>query len=133
MQMTKHEFVGYVKTHKKEIALGALCAVGTGVLIAFGVKGIRSINVTGNPVKMIGDIVDDSLDNSWMENNVVEGFTTGKVNQLWNEDGYGNAIVQFFTIKDMGALGEDLKKIKGITDDTEVSAVFGFINTQVET
>ena len=24
----------------------------------------------------------------------------GKVNDLWNEDSYGNAIVQFFKIKD---------------------------------
>ena len=128
--MTKHEIMEYVKTHKKEIALGAACAVGTGVLIALGVKVSRSMNISGNPVQMIGDIV--SSDDNWMERNLVDGFTTGKVNDLWNEDGYGNAIVQFFKIKDMGALGEDLKKIKGITDDTEVSAVLGFIGTPVE-
>lgn len=128
--MTKHEIMEYVKTHKKEIALGAACAVGTGVLIALGVKASRSMNISGNPVQMIGDIV--SSDDNWMERNLVDGFTTGKVNDLWNEDGYGNAIVQFFKIKDMGALGEDLKKIKGITDDTEVSAVLGFIGTPVE-
>ena len=28
--MTKHEFVEYVKNHKKEIALGALGLIGTG-------------------------------------------------------------------------------------------------------
>lgn len=104
--------------------------VGTGVLIALGVKGFRSVKVSGNPVEMIGDIV--SSDDNWMERNLVDGFTTGKVNDLWNEAGYGNAIVQFFKIKDMGALGEDLKKIKGITDDTEVSAVLGFVGTPVE-
>lgn len=128
--MTKHKFMEYVKTHKKEIALGAACMVGTGVLIALGVKGFRSVKVSGNPVEMIGDIV--SSDDNWMERNLVDGFTTGKVNDLWNEAGYGNAIVQFFKIKDMGALGEDLKKIKGITDDTEVSAVLGFVGTPVE-
>ena len=56
----------------------------------------------------------------------------GKVNDLWNEDSYGNAIVQFFKIKDMGDLGEDLKKIGGITDDTEGSAVLSFINNEVK-
>lgn len=29
-----------------------------------------------------------------------------------------NAIAQFFKVKDIGDLGEDLKKIEGITDDT---------------
>lgn len=118
----------FVMDHKTEIALGALGVVGTGVLVALGVKGIRSIKGVGNPVEMIGDIVDDD----WMDKNVVEGFTTGKVNELWNEGGYANAIVQFFKIKDMGDLGEDLKKIEGITDDTEVSAVLSFIDTKVK-
>lgn len=108
--MTKHEFVEYVKNHKKEIALGALGLIGTGLLVAFGVE----------------------VSKASMERNLVEGFTTGKVNDLWNEGGYGNAIVQFFKIKDMGALGEDLKKIGGITDDTEVSAVLSFVGQNVE-
>ena len=127
--MTKQEFVEYVRSHKKEIAMGALGLVGTGLLAAVGVKVSKSIKVSGNPVEMVGDIVSDG---NWKEINLVDGFTTGKVNDLWNEGGYGNAIVQYFTIKDMGKLGEDLKKIKGITDDTEVSAVLGFANTKVE-
>ena len=118
----------FVKDHKTEIIWGTLGVVGTGVLIVLGVKGIRSVKNVDNPVEMIGGIVDDN----WKDNNVVEGFTTGKVNDLWNEDGYGNAIVQFFKIKDMGDLGEDLKKIGGITDDTEVSAVLSFINNEVK-
>lgn len=122
------EIKKFVIDHKAEIALGALGMVGTGVLVALGVKGIRSIKGVGNPVEMIGDIIDDD----WMDKNVVEGFTTGKVNELWNEGGYGNAIVQFFKIKDMGDLGEDLKKIGGITDETEVSAVLSFIDTKVK-
>lgn len=126
--MTKHEFVEYVKNRKKEIALGTLGVIGTGVLVALGVKGLNSCKGIGNAVELIGDIVDDN----WADKNVVEGFTTGKVNELWNEGSYGNAIVQFFKIKDMGDLGEDLKKIRGITDDTEVSAVLSFVNTTVE-
>lgn len=122
------EIKKFAMDHKMEIALGALGMVGTGVLVALGVKGIRSIKNVGNPVEMIGDIIDDD----WMDKNVVEGFTTGKVNELWNEGGYGNAIVQFFKIKDMGDLGEDLKKIGGITDETEVSAVLSFIDTKVK-
>jgi hypothetical protein len=122
------EIKKFAMDHKTEIVLGTLGAVGTGVLVALGVKGIRSIKNVGNPVEMIGDIVDDN----WKDKNVVEGFTTGKVNELWNEGGYGNAIVQFFKIKDMGDLGEDLKKIGGITDDTEVSAVLSFIDTKVK-
>jgi hypothetical protein len=128
LTMKYWEIKKFVMDHKMEIALGALGMVGTGVLVALGVKGIRSIKNVGNPVEMIGDIIDDN----WKDKNVVEGFTTGKVNDLWNEDGYGNAIVQFFKIKDMGDLGEDLKKIGGITDETEVSAVLSFINTKVK-
>ena len=126
--MTKHEFVEYIKNHKKEIVLGALATISTGVLVAVGIKSIHSIKNAGNTVEMIGDIIDDN----WADKNVVEGFTTGKVNELWNEGDYGNAIVQFFKIKDMGNLGEDLKKIGGITDDTEVSAVLSFVDTKVE-
>ena len=131
--MTKHELVEYVKNHKNEIALGALGLIGTGLLVAFGVEVSKvSKAANGNSVELIGDIVSDSCDNNWMEKNLVEGFTTGKVNDLWNEGGYGNAIVQFFKIKDMGTLGEDLKKIGGITDDTEVSAVLSFVGQNVE-
>ncbi len=122
------EIKKFVMDHKTEIALGTLGVVGTGVLVALGVKGFRSSKNVGIPVEMIGDIIDDN----WKDKNVVEGFTTGKVNDLWNEGGYGNAIVQFFKIKDMGDLGEDLKKIEGITDDTEVSAVLSFIDTKVK-
>ena len=117
--MTKHEFVEYVKTHKKEIAVGALCVVGTGVLVAFGVKGLRSNKIDGYLVEYIDE-------------NVVDGFTTGKVTSLWNEGEFTNAIVNHFTIKDMGILGEDLKKIEGITDDTTVDAIFGFANKKIE-
>lgn len=127
--MTKQKFVENVRNHKKEIAIGVLGLVGTGLMVALGVKVSKSIKVSNNPVDLIGEIVSDS---DWMERNLVEGFTTGKVNDLWNEDGYGNAIVQYFTVKDMGALGENLKLIGGIADDTEVSAVLSFINTKVE-
>ena len=109
--------------------MGALGLVGTGLLVALGVKVSKSIKVSNSPVDLIGEIVSDS---DWKERNLVEGFTVGKVNDLWNEDGYGNAIVQYFTVKDMGALGENLKLIGGIADDTEVSAVLSFINTKVE-
>lgn len=121
--MTKHEFVEYVKNHKKEIALGTLGIIGTGVLVALGVKGLNSCKGTENVFETISDGIDDN----WADKNVVEGFTTGKVNSLWNEGGkYGTAIVNGFKIKGMGALGEDLKKIAGITDDTNVDAVLGF-------
>lgn len=138
--MTKHEFVEYVKNHKKEIALGALGTVGAGVLIALGVKNVKFDKFTGDTVEILNntfsgnavEIIGTMVDTDWMEKNVVEGFTTGKVSELWNEGSYGNAIVQFFKIKDMGTLGEDLKKIGGITDDTVVSAVFGFADTMLE-
>ncbi len=126
--MTMKEFKEYVKNHKKEIVIGTVTVVAGTVAVAFGVKGIRSLKTTANPVEMIGDIIDDD----WRFKNVVDDFTTGKVNELWNEANYGNAIVQYFTIKDMGDLGQDLKKIGGITDDTEVSAVLSFINTKIE-
>ena len=113
--MTKQKFVENVRNHKKEIAIGVLGLVGTGLMMALGVKVSKSIKVSNNPVDLIGEIVSDS---DWTERNLVEGFTTGKVNDLWNEDGYGNAIVQ--------------KLIGGIADDTEVSAVLSFINTKVE-
>lgn len=127
--MTKQKFVENVRSHKKEIAIGALGLVGTGLMVALGVKVSKSIKVSNNSVDLIGEFVSDS---DWTERNLVEGFTTGKVNDLWNEDGYGNAIVQYFTVKDMGALGDNLKLIGGIADDTEVSAVLSFIDTKVE-
>lgn len=122
--MTKQEFVEYVRSHKKEIAMGALGLVGTGLLVALGVNISKSIKVSGSPADLIDEIVSDD---DWKEHNLVEGFTTGKVNDLWNEGGvHGCAILNGLTIKDMGALGENLKLIGGITDDTQVSAVLDF-------
>ena len=122
--MTKQEFVEYVRSHKKEITMGALGLVGTGLLVALGVKVSKSIKVNNSPVDLIGEIVSDS---NWKERNLVEGFDTGKVNDLWNEGGtHGCAILNGLTIKDMGALGENLKLIGGITDDTQMSAVLDF-------
>ena len=122
--MTKHEFVEYVRSHKKEIAIGALGLVGTGLLLALGVNVSKSIKITNSPVDLIGEIVSDG---NWKERNLVEGFATGKVNNLWNEGGtHACAILNGLTIKDMGALGENLKLIGGITDDTQLSAVLDF-------
>ena len=122
--MTKQEFVEYVRSHKKEIAMGALGLVGTGLLVALGVNVSKSIKVNNSPVDLIGEIVSDS---DWKERDLVEGFATGKVNDLWNEGGtHGCAILNGLTIKDMGALGENLKLIGGITDDTQISAVLDF-------
>ena len=122
--MTKHEFVEYVRSHKKEIAIGVLGLVGTGLLVALGVNVSKSIKVTNSPVDLIGEIVSYG---NWKERNLVEGFATGKVNNLWNEGGtHACAILNGLTIKDMGALGENLKLIGGITDDTQLSAVLDF-------
>ena len=122
--MTKHECVEYVRSHKKEIAIGALGLVGTGLLVALGVNVSKSIKVTNSPVDLMGEIVSDG---NWKERNLVEGFATGKVNNLWNEGGtHACAILNGLTIKDMGAFGENLKLIGGITDDTQLSAVLDF-------
>ena len=122
--MTKHEFVEYVRSHTKEIAIGALGLVGTGLLVALGVNVSKSIKVTNSPVDLIGEIVSDG---NWKERNLVEGFATGKVNNLWNEGGtHACAILNGLTIKDLGALGENLKLIGGITDETQLSAVLDF-------
>ena len=127
--MTKQEFVAYVRSHKKEITMGALGLVGTGLLVALGVNISKSIKVDNSPVDLIGEIVSDS---DWKERNLVEGFTVGKVNDLWNDGGtHGCAILNGLTIKDMGALGENLKLIGGITDDTQMSAVLDF-NTLID-
>ena len=67
--MTKHEFVEYVRSHKKEIAIGALGLVGTGLLVALGVNVSKSIKVTNSPVDLIGEIVSDG---NWKERNLVE-------------------------------------------------------------
>ena len=122
--MTKHEFIEYVRSHKKEIAIGALGLVGTGLLVALGVNVSKSIKVTNSPVDLIGEIVSDG---NWKERNLIEGFATGKVNILWNEGGTrGCAILNGLTIKDLGALGENLKLIGGITDNTQISAALDF-------
>lgn len=77
--MTKQEFVEYVRSHKKEIAMGALGLVGTGLLVALGVNVSKSIKVSDSPVDLIGEIVSDS---DWKERNLAEGFVTDKFNEL---------------------------------------------------
>ena len=60
--MTKQKFVEYVRSHKKEIAMGALGLVGTGLLAALGVKfseahkSVKDGNFTDDELKLLSGL-----------------------------------------------------------------------------
>ena len=108
----------FVNTHKKEIALTAVTANDGVMVYAITKKKPKPDSVkhcSGRypwGVKVLNK----------------PEMTLGTLTELWEEDGYINAIVNDFTVADLGRLGEELCKIDSVTPDTTVTALMGFLN-----
>ena len=102
--MDKNKVVEFVKTHKKEIAIAAgLTAVGIAVA-----KNLIKVEDLPKPEASVGTI-----------------------QELWKEtqsngETYNIAIVDNLTAADLGRLGEEMMKVKGINANTVASVIVGF-------
>lgn len=131
----------WIKEHKKEILIGSLATVGTGVLAYLGIKKIANLNPTIDSLESImsigekGQILDgvESLSDSILDISLDSGIT---VTEAWKEidkDGteFVSLILNDFKPADIGKLGEDLvKNVPGITEETILTCMMG--STQSE-
>ena len=119
--MEMRKVFDYVKEHKKEIAVaavGIVCVVGIGVI------------VRGKPVFRCAD---KTLTNFGKCKNIdIPEVGVGLVTDLWDEGCHTHAIIDNIAMADLGRVGEIFKNVEGVTDDTQVSAFFGFVRNAVE-
>lgn len=111
--MDKKKVKEFVNTHKKEIALTAVTVIGGALVYAITKK---KLTLNPDTVKCVFNRVED-LNKPEMN--------LGTITELWKEGDYVNAIVNDFTVADIGRLGEELCKIDGVTPETTVTALVG--------
>lgn len=105
----------FVKEHKKEVITGVCVVVGGAIVYKITKKKPK-----------VETLVHSTT--SYIQITEVPKLDVGKIDDLWF-DNYGtNLILNDFTIADMGKIGKELTKIKGITDETEVTAVLGLLD-----
>ena len=124
--MTKKEKVlNFVKEHKKELAIAAVAVVGGTVLFALTRKKPESIKM-----------LEATAGSDWKQKELARiealDWNLGEVTDLWNEGECVNAIINDITVADLGKLGEESLKIEGITKDTTVSMLIGYLNKNSE-
>lgn len=109
----------FVNDHKKELIVGA-GVTGTvliGSIVYMITKQKPKIADISSVVTKIEDLEKPELD-------------FGRLDELWREDSVVNLIVNDITVADLGAFGEQLKKINGVADDTTVTALMGLLNIE---
>lgn len=109
----------FVKEHKKEIL------IGTGLVIAGGVIFV----VTKKKPKFEGArrVIKTSMEYTDLEK---PELNIGRIDELWKDECGKMAIVNDFTVADMGSIGQEFLKIDGVTNDTEVSVIMGLLDKQ---
>lgn len=115
--MGKTKVTEFVKNHKKEIAIGAISAMGIGIVIAFGTRVSKTMKITKSNASTIENI------------DIPDVWGVGTMTDLWTEGTWTSTIVNNITVADLGKIGEELQEINGVKSGTEVSAMLSMLNT----
>lgn len=109
----------FVKEHKKEIL------IGTGLAVAGGLIFI----ITKKKPKFEGArrVIKTSMEYKDLEKPVLN---IGRIDELWQDEFGKMAIINDFTVADMGTIGQEFLKIDGVTNETEVSVIMGLLDKQ---
>lgn len=119
--MEMRKVLDFAKSHKKEIAIAAVVTV-TGVVVYAITKK-----------KPVFQCADKTLTNFGKCKNIdIPEVGVGLVTDLWDEGCHTHAIIDNIAMADLGRVGEIFKNVEGVTDDTQVSAFFGFVRNTVE-
>lgn len=119
--------VNYVKNHKKETAI----ILGTVVVggVVYVITKQRSKNMD-KAICMASDGMSKYL--VYEKSNFVDleipKLDVGTIDELWTDKFGTNLILNDVTVSDLGKIGEEFKKINGITDETAVTAVVGLLD-----
>ena len=119
--MEMRKVLDFAKSHKKEIAIAAVVTVTGVVVYAITRK------------KPVFKCADMTLTNFGRCKNIdIPEVAAGVITNLFDEGDHTHAIVDNIAMSDLGKVGELFKNVEGITDDTQVSAFFGFVRNAVE-
>ena len=121
--MTKNEVKEFVKTHKKQLAIAGATVVG---ITAMGVIGHK---ICGKKVaaKAIETAVEEV---KWIDVDT-SGITVATITDACDNGSWIDMIVNDVTVDQLGTLAEQLKTIKGVTGETEVSACVSLIENEL--
>lgn len=103
----------FAKTHKAQIGLSVGAVLGTATLVLLGKSNTLSQACFSKATKTIEDI------------SIPKDFAVGKITELWNENGYTNAILNNVTTEQLGDLGKEFVKQGIVAKGTEASIIIG--------
>ena len=113
----------YLRTHKKEIILGAAI---TTISVATALIIQRKIHIkeSRKTISKVNEDIIKSGAKSLAEKRLHPDMESavGIFCDVWNDHGKALAIVTDLKINDMGRLGEELLKIDGVTPDSIIAA-----------
>lgn len=114
--MNKEKIKEFVKTHKKEIAIAAVMTVGGAVVFAVTRKTASA------PVKAVEAVVKEYKD---IDPSIIG---IGTINDLYEDEWGYEMIANDITVKDLGNFGQELMKLEGVTEETEISSIIGILS-----
>lgn len=124
--MTKNQIKEFVKAHKKEIAIATTTVVGIAVLGATGtiVKKKFGKKVAAKAIETAVEEV------KWIDVDT-SGITVATITDACGNGSWIDMIVNDVTVDELATLAEQLKTIKGVTGETEISACVSLIENEL--
>lgn len=118
---------GFVKEHKKELAIAAVTVVGGAIVFAITRKQSETIK---KDMDRIHEAFTSTI-NEWrdLDKSVIE---LGTIESLDTNGEWIDAIVNDISVSDLGKLGEELVKLEGVNSETGVSAMISVLTNDVK-
>lgn len=114
---------GFIETHKKEIALGALAVATTTIGVVLFKNRRASTPKENEVVKVLKEAANIVI----KDIAIPENLTTCKMTSLWREGDYINSIVNDVYLYNMGEFGNELINNLDVNPDIPVDMVIGFL------
>lgn len=114
--MEKKKVLNFVKNHKKTIAYLAVVTVGVAV-------GGSVVHKMMAKKKLVSTYETKDLD-------IPSDWEVGRLDSVWRDKQQKAVvgIIDHLKLEDLGKFGEEALKIDGVTEDTDVSLIFGIEN-----
>ena len=122
--MDKKKMKLFVEKHKKELVVGASVVIGTVVCVIVGKSLCTSTNVT---IPTVESPKGFPVGNRIKDIEVPDGFSVGKVMDLFEDGDEIVAIAQDLTVNDLGKFGEELVKHGLVADGAESAITAEFL------
>lgn len=108
----------FVSEHKAEIAITVAAVLGGAIGLAIANRRNTTVTIMES-TPAIKDLA-------------IPELSVGTITELWAEGDDVMAIVNDITVKDLGKFSEELVKLDGVSEDTVITGIIGFVNKKVE-